>query len=438
MRLKLFIFGIFLLLLTSLIIYNLTNNPITVFKEGTKIGNIDLSRLPLNKGLSLLKERFNNPIYLNTDSTSRAVNLKDMGISYDENEILKAATTCLFRKPLMFCQNTSNEPVDINGFITIDKKMLDTYLADLEAQMQYAAKNTIISFDDFSFSTPSDKAKITLDKSAFKSPDGINSLIDNKPIKIKLVLNNDDDLTAQHLQTLKLINLISQPLLIKYGRNPIYIPAQIVNSFVTTIERNGELYGLVSSKEISNYLDILKLKYENQDVKIVRPEAVKAIQTALLYRTTDYKVNTAVILPLQGKPKTNGETADVYLEVLKSQQRLYKFEHGKLTKTYIISTGLTWETPSGNYEILGKQKMTISYFGNWYMPYYMPIGLINGKYRFGFHAIPYHVDASGNIYSRDLNTMGSPATGGCIQLTLEDAEELFTWGKIGIPVYVYE
>jgi len=81
--------------------------------------------------------------------------------------------------------------------------------------------------------------------------------------------------------------------------------------------------------------------------------------------------------------------------------------------------------------------MTISYFGNWYMPYYLPVGTVNG-YRFGFHEIPYHMDGAGNIYSRDPNTMGSPATGGCIQLTNIDAMELFAWAEVGTPVYIYE
>jgi lipoprotein-anchoring transpeptidase ErfK/SrfK len=80
----------------------------------------------------------------------------------------------------------------------------------------------------------------------------------------------------------------------------------------------------------------------------------------------------------------------------------------------------------------------MSYFGNWYMPNYLPIGYINGQYRFGFHSIPYHMDGAGNIYSRDSNTMGSPATGGCIQLSSEDSLELFNWAWVGMPVYVYE
>ncbi|EKD99899.1 MAG: hypothetical protein ACD_22C00139G0001 [uncultured bacterium] len=72
------------------------------------------------------------------------------------------------------------------------------------------------------------------------------------------------------------------------------------------------------------------------------------------------------------------------------------------------------------------------------MPNYLPIGYIQGKYRFGFHAIPYHMDGNGNIYSRDPNTMGSPATGGCIQLSPKDAEELFNWARVDMPVYVYD
>ena len=34
--------------------------------------------------------------------------------------------------------------------------------------------------------------------------------------------------------------------------------------------------------------------------------------------------------------------------------------------------------------------------------------------------------------------MGSPATGGCIQLTYDDSLELFEWAQVGTPVYIYE
>ena len=438
MKIRITFFIIISIIFSYWLIYNLSNKPITVFKNNIKAGKIDLSGKTLNTGLEMLNSSINSPVYLNLESQSRTVTLKDIGISYEENELLKATKTCRFRKPLFFCQNTSNEPIRQEEFIVVDNTLLSSYLDKLEKEFEFIAKNTSISFQDYSFIAPSNSATISLDKEVFINKESLSRIIDTKDIKIKLNLITKDDINKQETATDNLIEKVTNPLLIKYGRNPIYIPKNTLKSFITTKEENNLIKGYILEEKVKEYLDSIKEKYAKEDVQIFEKESIRAVQTALLFRTTDYKVNNAVILPIEGRSKTNGELHDAYLEVIKSQQRLYKFENGELVKTYIISTGLTWETPPGEYEVLGKQKMTISYFGNWYMPNYLPIGLINGQYRFGFHAIPYHMDAYGNIYSRDENTMGSPATGGCIQLTYDDSLELFEWAQVGTPVYIYE
>jgi lipoprotein-anchoring transpeptidase ErfK/SrfK len=355
-------------------------------------------------------ETFSKPIYLNFENSSRSLYLKDIGIVYDKNA----------------------------DKVLIDHQTLNTYLDSLEKDFAFLSKNTVISMEAYYFQVPSDKAAIKLDRTPFENAENITKLVNNPQPKIKVTLSTVDDLSLQTQKTNDLITKISAPLLIKYGRNPIYIPQDTIKSFMQPQITNGVLTEYLSYDQVSQYLDMLDQKYASPDVVVIHKEADDAIRRAILFRAADNEVNNAVILPLQGKPKSDGSLHAVYLEVIKSQQRLYRFEHGKLVKTYIVSTGLTWETPPGTYTILDKSKMSMSYHDNWYMPDYLPIGYINGQYRFGFHAIPYHMDGAGNIYSRDINTMGSPATGGCIQLTPVDAEELFNWAWVGIPVYVYE
>ncbi|HLB51858.1 hypothetical protein A3F07_04190 [candidate division WWE3 bacterium RIFCSPHIGHO2_12_FULL_38_15] len=438
MKIKLVLLIVIPVIFSYWFLYNLSNRPITVFRNNIKAGNIDLSRKTLNSGLELLRTSINTPIYLNIESQSRVVTLEDLGISYDENELQKATETCRFRKPLIFCRNTSNEPINQDEFVVVDDTQLSQYLEELENEFKFISKNSIISFYDYSFIAPSESADISLNKDIFINKNSLAQVIDTKDIKIKLNLETKDDLNKQKTSTNNLIENITNPLLIKYGRNPVYIPKNTLKSFISSKEENDLIKNYILENKVKDYLDNIKDKYEKDEVIILEKESIRAIQMALLFRATDYKVNNAVILPIEGMPRTNGELHNKYLELIKSQQRLYRFEKGKLVKTYIVSTGLTWETPSGEYTVLGKQKMTISYFGNWYMPNYLPIGYINGQYRFGFHAIPYHMDGYGNIYSRDENTMGSPATGGCIQLTYDESLELFEWANVGLPVYIYE
>lgn len=412
--------------------------PITVFRGGSKIGSLDLTGEKLDVGYNILTYQLKKPIYLNLETSSQAVTLNDIGIGINLDALTKMTKTCRFSLLQFFCKNTSNEALNPLNALSLNQEKLDEFLNQIEHETQFLAENTIISFSDYTFRAATPNAAIELDREPFSSKEKISQLITQEGrVKVKLNASPVDNKEEQQTLTKTLISNIQKPLLIKYGRNPVYIPAETIATFITTEERDGLLYGKVIEAPIGTYLDKLGKEYESEDVILEKSNAVDAIRRALLFRATDYEINNAVILPIAGKPQTDGSLHNVYLEVVKDQQRLYRWENGELVKTYIISTGLTWETPPGEYKVLGKQKMTISYYDDWYMPNYLPIGTING-YRFGFHSIPYHQDAAGNIYSRDPNTMGSPATGGCIQLTEEESLELFNWAEIGTPVYIYE
>lgn len=411
--------------------------PITVFKTGTKVGNLDLSRTEWESGYSILKSKLNDPIYLSIENKSRGITLKEIGFDIDRDKLSKLTKTCKTRAFQFFCKNTSNEQIDPNTVITVNNDILNTFLAEMDKEVEYLSENTIISFEDYSFKAVTPKTKVQIDRAPFTGLDKVADFLTRDEVQISLETIVEENIEEQNKVTENLIEVMSVPLLIKYGRNPVYISSEKVAEFIKTRDVDGLMYGYIDDKPIREYVESLKTTYGSEDVIVIKEAAVDAIRRAMLFRSANYEINNAVILPLEGLPKTNGELHDVYLEIVKSQQRLYRFENGELVKTYIISTGLTWETPSGEFEVLGKQKMTISYFGSWYMPNYLPIGTVYG-YRFGFHAIPYHLDGNGNIYSRDPNTMGSPATGGCIQLTNEDSLELFDWAEIGTPVYIYE
>jgi hypothetical protein len=440
MKYKLLILVILVTVLFAQLIHHkyIDTTPVTVFRKGLIIGDIDLSNKTWSEGISLLNEVFDKPLYLDTDNTSRAIRLAEMGIAIDKDRLARYTKVCRYGQLSILCKNTSNEPISPYELVQLDNGKLLAYLDALEAEFQFVAENTVISFEDYSFWSPGPFASIKLDRTPFESKEALVDLISQEDISIDLILETKGYREAQDRETSQRIADIAQPLLIKYGGTPIYIPADVVSTFVVLEEGSDRNSGVISKSEIASYLDTLMEEYESESVHLLKADAVVAIQRALLLKSTNHEVNKAVILPIEGQPHSNGDRHDYYLELIKSQQRLYRFEGGSLAKTYVVSTGLTWDTPAGEYEVLGKQKMTISYFGNWYMPNYLPIGTISGVYRFGFHAIPYHMDALGNIYSRDENTMGSPATGGCIQLVPDEAFELFEWARVGTPVYIYE
>jgi hypothetical protein len=179
-----------------------------------------------------IEKSFEKPLYLNLEDSSRSITLADIGITYDK----------------------SKDDVNINSF------KLDSYLSELEREYEFLSKNTIISFEDFSFRVPSDNAKIKLDRTPFSSKEAVLQFIENPVMKMKLNLDTTDTPQTQNMKTGELVNKISTPLLIKYGRNPVHIPSDIIKSFVEIKEQDGLISGFINFEFISEYLNNLNNK----------------------------------------------------------------------------------------------------------------------------------------------------------------------------------
>jgi len=119
-----------------------------------------------------------------------------------------------------------------------------------------------------------------------------------------------------------------------------------------------------------------------------------------------------------------------------SEQAMWAYENGDLKWNWVVSTGITRSpTSPGIFQIRSHE---INAFGgqwNLYMPHFMGVyepgpnaGVMNG-----FHGFP--TDASGG-YLLWTNSLGSPATYGCILLSLENAETLYNWAEEGVVVEI--
>ncbi len=417
------------ILLTTLVALT---KPEKLVPRRIKYPNLDISGKPVKIAEAEFELTLNKPIYLNFESKSNSTKLKNLGVKLNRENLYRAAQTCLYRR---ICWG-GDRTITAQDLIKIDQEKLNNKIDEINKDIRFLAQNNVISLYDYSFKAVSPNAEAKVDPNSITSG-YISQIIGATPTIVSLKVDVEDNTQAQKAATLALKNAVTAPLLIKYGRLPVYIGTSDIEDFLEVVENPDSTIIKVKKEPVAQYINDLAETYKNPDVEILNEHAIESIRRAITIRAANTQVNTAVVLPQNGNPRSDGKRHDKYLEVVKSQQRLYRFENGKLNKTYIVSTGLTWETPPGEYEVLGKQKMTISYFNDWYMPNYLPLGTING-YRFGFHSIPYHVDGSGNIFSRDPNTMGSPATGGCIQLTEEDSKELFEWASVGTPVYIYE
>jgi lipoprotein-anchoring transpeptidase ErfK/SrfK len=323
--------------------------------------------------------------------------------------------------------------------IDIKEEKFGIFKENLEKELQYLSKNPNISLEKNEFYILGNDAKITLDTDKFLKDLSLENLLTKNEIRIVPHFKEDFSLTQNIEQNQILIDkMTKQSLIIKIGRRVFNLDSQTLKSFTSKYQddQQKEIVRLDKLK-IEEYLKTLAEKYK-LPAEINESEAAQKLTTHLMFRLTEDVHTKTLVLPITSSHKMAADTHPKFIEVNKSNQRAYFFENGNLVKELVISTGVTWETPTGSFKVLNKVPMTISYSRIWYMPWYLPIGTINGPFYFGFHEVPYQVSYNGMIYSRDPETIGSPATGGCIQVLKGQAKEVYDWAEIGTPVYITE
>jgi lipoprotein-anchoring transpeptidase ErfK/SrfK len=115
-----------------------------------------------------------------------------------------------------------------------------------------------------------------------------------------------------------------------------------------------------------------------------------------------------------------------------SQQRMYVYENGAQIYTFPVSTGQAGrETLPGNYRV--KTRIDHAWGSAWriWMPSWL--GIYNvGRYENGIHAVP--ITENGEVMWE--NSIGQPASYGCVVLRTNDAATLYQWADLGTPVTI--
>jgi hypothetical protein len=382
--------------------YNLTS---TFEQTSEKLSDIRLYK-PSAEELNAINSK---GIYVNYPQKSMRFSLTEMGLAFNDKKVLLS------------------DPVK---FLAFQEKLIQ--------DLNYLAISPVISLENSEFYQLGEGASLILDTTNFLNQITYAKMLQKEEPRVvpnfqeKFVSENNLK-SNQNLLT----KLTSKPIQLKAGRTELNLSADTIKSFVKSKLIGGKEVLFFDQEEISKYL-----KEQNEKLNFASDVDFKMgsvkLSNHLMFRLTEENPSRTFILPITGSFSLSPMTHDKFIEVNKSQQRAYLFENGNLVRTLIISTGVTWETPTGTFKVLNKVPMTISYSGYWYMPWYLPIGTINGPYYFGFHEVPYHMDYKGMIYSRDPETIGSPATGGCIQVLKGQAKELFDWAETGMPVYITE
>jgi len=170
---------------------------------------------------------------------------------------------------------------------------------------------------------------------------------------------------------------------------------------------------------------------------VVTQNVVADFQKVIDLRFDGTAVN-AVATTLDGGANTNGSLADKYIEVDISQAKMYLFKGGKVYKSYKVSTGSDYPTPTGHFAIINKVGLGYSNIYQDWLPWWMGFSYskeLNAY--FGIHEQPYRLTEDGKIVQAGPQAIGVPSTGGCVALAPGAAREVYAFGDVGTPVYIY-
>ena len=112
-----------------------------------------------------------------------------------------------------------------------------------------------------------------------------------------------------------------------------------------------------------------------------------------------------------------------YVDVNLSEQTLYAFDGCNLVNQFLISGGLTGPTPTGEFHVYSKSRVTRMTGPGYDLPGVEWVSWFSGDY--SIHGTYWH------------NNFGHPMSHGCVNASNGDAEWLYGWDDVGTPVYIH-
>ncbi len=116
-----------------------------------------------------------------------------------------------------------------------------------------------------------------------------------------------------------------------------------------------------------------------------------------------------------------------------AEQRLRAYENGQLLHDWPCSTGKK-DSPTyqGHFQVLSKEELAYASQWDLQMPHFIGVYRAGGDTFNGIHALPILTNGQ-RLWAGHL---GSRASFGCIILGIQEAEKLFNWAELGVPVII--
>lgn len=226
----------------------------------------------------------------------------------------------------------------------------------------------------------------------------------------------------------------------RMGESRFHLTAELLKQ-MTKLQYDTESWKLKVAVDLQAVKDYLAKAFGERG--LVVPEELslrKASQSlaSVVGQRFEGVERAGVVLGVDDGPNSDGSEAAQFIEVDLSQQKMYLWKGGRMERSYQVSTGLYYPTPTGEYAIMNKADNAFSAIFGVYMPFWMAFNYQNdiGAY-VGIHELPYKLVNGLKVY-RFGNYIGSKKTGGCVALNPGEAKEVYDWANVGTRVRIFD
>lgn len=157
--------------------------------------------------------------------------------------------------------------------------------------------------------------------------------------------------------------------------------------------------------------------------------AATATSGSMTMQIVDNGPSVGNMAPLGGANPSYGGSKSILVDL--SEQHMYVYEGDSLVYSFVASTGINNATRIGNFAI--QSKIPNAWGSTWsiWMPDWLGIYWAGGLEN-GIHALPILPNGA-TLWAGFL---GRPISYGCVVLGTYDAQVLYDWADIGIPVEI--
>jgi len=145
------------------------------------------------------------------------------------------------------------------------------------------------------------------------------------------------------------------------------------------------------------------------------------------------RVDQELAIPSEDAVKPYAPVPGKRIVINIAEQRMQVYENDALIHEWPVSTGIARSpTYTGEFQILSKSENAYASQWDLWMPHFLAVYRAGGDTYNGIHALP----ILSNGQRLWAGSLGSPCSYGCIILGIEEAELLYNWAEIGVPVTI--